>query len=132
MLVRMPQTALSTTEPKSPDRRRKPVGQSRYALRARRKFLRIFPNGFRDLDYVELERAYKWNAHLAWQRILSKRQFARLLRDQDYVGIAAEAVRIESRTNLLFSFEKMALRDAVKTPPSRAGFLRVLIRAALR
>lgn len=32
--------------------------------------------------------------------------------------VAAEAVRIESRTNLLFSFEKMALRDAVRT---RAG-----------
>ena len=30
--------------------------------------------------------------------------------------IADTAVRIESRTNLLFSFEKMALRDAVKTP----------------
>jgi hypothetical protein len=29
--------------------------------------------------------------------------------------IAATAVRIESRTNLLFSFEKMALRDAVKS-----------------
>jgi hypothetical protein len=28
-------------------------------------------------------------------------------------NLAAGAVRIESRTNLLFSFEKMALRDAV-------------------
>ena len=29
--------------------------------------------------------------------------------------VARHAVRIESRTNLLFSFEKMALRDAVKS-----------------
>jgi hypothetical protein len=34
----------------------------------------------------------------------------------EFVEIAKRAVRIESRTNLLFSFEKMALRDAVNTP----------------
>ena len=34
----------------------------------------------------------------------------------EFRQIADIAVRIESRTNLLFSFEKMALRDAVKTP----------------
>ena len=32
-----------------------------------------------------------------------------------YQTMAAMAVRIESRTNLLFSFEKMALRDATKS-----------------
>jgi hypothetical protein len=31
-----------------------------------------------------------------------------------YAEIAEQAVRIESRTNLLFSFEKMAVRDAIK------------------
>jgi len=31
-------------------------------------------------------------------------------------------VRIESRTNLLFSFEKMALRDAVKSPAGARSF----------
>ena len=36
--------------------------------------------------------------------------------------IAARAVRIESRTNLLFSFEKMALRDAVRTPEGARTF----------
>jgi hypothetical protein len=41
-----------------------------------------------------------------------------LLRHKDYSRIAAHAVGIEARTNLIFSFEKMALRDAVK---SRAG-----------
>ena len=49
------------------------------ALRSRRKFLRIFPGGFADPDYIE----------------------------------------IESCTNLLFSFEKMALRDAVPAPGRR-------------
>ena len=41
-----------------------------------------------------------------------------------YQNIANTAVRIESRTNLLFSFEKMALRDAVK---SRAGAKRFVL-----
>jgi hypothetical protein len=31
-------------------------------------------------------------------------------------------VRIESRTNLLFSFEKMALRDAIEDPAGAKAF----------
>jgi hypothetical protein len=50
--------------------------------------------------------------------LLNQQQFRSLLRHGDYSQIAAHAVAIEARTNLLFSFEKMALRDAVK---SRAG-----------
>ena len=88
---------------------------SKQALRARRKFLRIFPNGFKDDDYIELERAYKWKAHEAWDNALGKNAFSDLLAKERYMEIASAAVRIESRTNLLFSFEKMALRDAVRT-----------------
>ena len=36
------------------------------------------------------------------------------------------AVRIEARTNLLFSFEKMALRDAVRTADSARAMARAL------
>jgi hypothetical protein len=36
--------------------------------------------------------------------------------------VAKRALRIESRTNLLFSFEKMALRDAVRTPEGARTF----------
>ena len=95
---------------------------SKHALRARRKFLRIFPNGFRDDDYVDLERNYKWKAHEAWEEILGKDAFSDLLTEERYVHIASAAVRIESRTNLLFSFEKMALRDAVRTRPAAKLF----------
>ncbi len=38
------------------------------------------------------------------------------------------AVRIESRTNLLFSFEKMALRDAVKSKTGARGFANWIVR----
>ncbi len=81
---------------------------------ARRKFLYFFRGGFYGDKYLGWERDYKWNAHLAWEKELNKKEYERLLHLQDYEEIARRAVRIESRTNLLFSFEKMALRDALK------------------
>jgi hypothetical protein len=97
-------------------RRPRSSGTSAQALRCRRKFLRFFPGGFRDETYIDWERGYKWAAHEQWDQQLDRKSFRTLLRDGDFAEIAARAVRIESRTNLLFSFEKMALRDAVKTP----------------
>lgn len=88
--------------------------RSAAALRCRRKFLRFFPGGFRDETYIDWERAYKWQAHLQWQEALDQTHFQSLLRAGEFNEIATRAVRIESRTNLLFSFEKMALRDAIK------------------
>src|SRR3954465_6056776 len=85
------------------------------ARRCRRKFLRFFPEGFADETYLEWERNYKWNAHLQWEEVLNRRLFRELLGSNQFGEIALRAVRIESRTNLLFSFEKMALRDAVKS-----------------
>jgi hypothetical protein len=84
------------------------------AVRARRKFLRMFPGGFRDQTYFDWERGYKLMAHQQWLESLNQKEFRSLLLSRQYVEIAARAVRIESRTNLLFSFEKMALRDATK------------------
>jgi hypothetical protein len=84
------------------------------AMRCRRKFLRFFPEGFRDETYIDWERGYKAAAHELWSERLSVLEFRRLLRADEHAEIAARAVRIESRTNLLFSFEKMALRDAVR------------------
>jgi hypothetical protein len=85
------------------------------ARKCRNKFLRYFPDGFTDETYIDWERGYKWNAHLRWQEELGESKLRALLRDGRHADIAAAAVRIESRTNLLFSFEKMALRDAVKS-----------------
>jgi hypothetical protein len=82
---------------------------------ARNKFLKFFPDGFTDETYKAWERDYKWSAHLEWNRQLAKAQLRTLLKQGRYADVAMAAVRIESRTNLLFSFEKMALRDAVKS-----------------
>lgn len=85
------------------------------AMRCRRKFLRFFPDGFQDETYVAWERDYKWTAHQQWLEVLDRGRFRTLLTKGEFAEIAGHAVKIESRTNLLFSFEKMALRDAVKS-----------------
>ena len=92
------------------------------ALRCRRKFLRFFPGGFADETYVDWERGYKWQAHERWMDVLGPSSFRDLLRQRRFSDIAAHAVSIESRTNLLFSFEKMALRDAVKSAAGAEAF----------
>jgi hypothetical protein len=79
-----------------------------------KKFLYYFPKGFYDHKYFDWERGYKLNAHRTFCKQLDKENFKRLLLQKDHTYIAKEVVRIESRTNLLFSFEKMALRDALK------------------
>jgi hypothetical protein len=98
------------------------------ATKTRRKFLRIFPHGFQDEDYVDLERSYKWKAHLAWQQALDETSFRGLIKAREFEEIARRATRIESRTNLLFSFEKMALRDAVKSTRGAELFATALFR----
>jgi hypothetical protein len=87
------------------------------AARARRKFLRFFPDAFEDETYLDWERDYKRETHERWQRSLGRVEFERLLTSGDHAEIAARALRVEqqSRHSMIFSFEKMALRDAVKS-----------------
>lgn len=84
------------------------------AARCRRKFELYYPDGFDDEAYLIAERSMKERAHLEWQRELGPAAFRKLLARGEYRQIADAALRIESRTNLLFSFEKMALRDALR------------------
>ena len=98
------------------------MADRRRVERCRRKFLEQFPGGFQDETYVDWERDYKWEAHRRWVEALDRPAFSALLDAGRYEAIAAEAVRIESRTNLLFSFEKMALRDAVRTDKGARAF----------
>ena len=131
----MPRTARKAPPPKgtvrrpqhAPTRRatppvRPPARRSTGTARCRRKFLRFFPKGFYDENYVAWERDYKSAAHRQWTRLLDRNTFHSLLRDRAFAEIAARAVKIESRTNLIFSFEKMALRDAVRPPAGARAF----------
>ncbi|HUP98423.1 MAG TPA: hypothetical protein VM073_10790 [Usitatibacter sp.] len=83
----------------------------------RRKFLRVFPGGFRDETYLDWERDYKVEAHERWAEALPQAEFRALLRSGEHGEAAARAVRVEQKTrhSMLFSFEKMALRDALKS-----------------
>ena len=94
------------------------------ALRCRRKFLRQFPGGFRDPLYLDWERDYKWETHLRWHEALPRDKVRRLLRDGQAAEVAARALRVEqrSRHSMLFSFEKMALRDALRSPEGVRDF----------
>ena len=108
--------------PVSPAEREAALTNAPSALRCRRKFLRFFPDGFHDETYLDWERTYKWDAHERWNDSLGREPFRAALAAERYAEVAARAVQIESRTNLLFSFEKMALRDAVKSLAGARAF----------
>jgi hypothetical protein len=54
--------------------------------------------------------------------MLSEKELRSLVASGSHAECARRAVTIESRTNLLFSFEKMAMRDAVKSPQGSRAF----------
>jgi hypothetical protein len=99
-----------------------PVATGARARQARHRFLEFFPDGFRDEAYVASERAPKWDAHREWLRLLGPSQLDELLRAGNVGEVASRATRLEARTFLLFSFEKMALRDAVNSSAGARQF----------
>lgn len=86
---------------------------TRALAKHKKRFLQFFPKAFKDQRYIEWERTYKWEAHKLWETLLNKEEFGRLLRTRQFDTIATRALQVESKTNFLFSFEKMALRDAL-------------------
>jgi hypothetical protein len=92
--------------------------------RCRRKFLGYFPKGFRDPGYLELERDYKVETHRRWQHELDEPTIHALIGERQYEEIASRALRVEqrSRHSMIFSFEKMALRDAVRSADGARSF----------
>lgn len=103
-------------------RRSRRQGEVSGAIGCRRKFLSYFPRAFTDPTYLDWERNYKWDAHLEWQAVLNAERLRELLGRKEYSTIASLAVGIEARTHLLFSFEKMAIRDALRSPQAARSF----------
>ena len=92
-------------------------------MACRRRFLRQFPGGFSDETYLAWERDYKWRAHRRWlAEIGRKEEFGSKLARGEHLDVSNAAVRIESGQPLLFSYEKMALKDAVRTGPGARRF----------
>jgi hypothetical protein len=106
----MPTTRSRSWRQKEPDFKLPKV-----VVRARRKFLKLFPNGFQDQAYLDRERNYKWEAHEAWEERLADEHFRGRLNQGDFPAIVADVVRIESPTSLLSSSEKVALRNATRS-----------------
>ena len=100
----------------------KPGQDQKARQRCVKKFLYYFKKGFRGDTYIAWKRQYKLDAHLQFQAELNEESYSSMIRDKEFEKIALTAVRIESRTNLLFSFEKMALRDAVKPAQGAEAF----------
>jgi hypothetical protein len=94
--------------------------------KCRRKFLKAFPRAFADETYLDWERNYKWSAHRRWLAVLDKRLFTELIAEGSYTEIAQRAVAVEGPTNLIFSYEKMALRDAVRSAHGAEQFAKGL------
>ena len=85
-------------------------------IACRRRFLRQFPGGFSDETYLAWERDYKWHAHRRWRaEIGGKVEFRSKLAHNRHHEVSSAAVRIEAGQPLLFSYEKMALKDAVRS-----------------
>jgi hypothetical protein len=108
----------------NPGIKRDPVLKAR--IRCRKKFLYYFKKGFTDSTYISWERQYKLDAHFRFQQDLNREEYERLLKAGKYNDVALKAVALESRTNLLFSFEKMALRDAIKVAAGTKAFAKGL------
>lgn len=66
----------------------------------------------------------QWETHQRWEEVLSRDEFLRLLEKREYAEVATRAVRTEQRSqhSMIFSFEKMALRDAVKSEAGARAF----------
>jgi hypothetical protein len=101
-----------------------PAPLSARAVRCRRKFLRFFPGGFSDETYLDWERDYKWESHERWQAVLTREKMQALILAGEFAQIARLAIRVEqqSRHSMIFSFEKMALRDAVRSEEGARTF----------
>jgi len=83
---------------------------------ARLDFLKIFPNGFEDADYLNRERNYKVAARELLLEMLNEQMFKELLTRRNFDEIARRALQVVNKTNLIFPNEKMGLKDGLKSP----------------
>lgn len=87
-----------------------------------RYFLEKFPEGFYGEKYESSERRHKIKAHLLAQELLAKNVMESLLKAEQYEDICQRAMRIVNATNLVFSHEKMALKNGIGTPEAQQAF----------
>lgn len=79
----------------------------------RKLFLKRFPKGFYDNDYLTV-RDYKWEAHLMMAEILSKKELQTLLRSKNYEEICKRAKKVLNKTDIVFLYDKISLSNGLK------------------
>lgn len=98
---------------------------------AEEDFKKSFPQGFADPSYLgdrtTGERNYKLYAHKQWLDKLGNGKVRELLDSNDIEELAERALSIISKVNLLSSFEKMAIHDALIQQGPAKKFFNTLI-----
>jgi len=82
-------------------------------------FLRRFPGGFQDKDYLNDERNYKVAAHNELSNKMNEPSFAGLLGSADHSEICRLALKLVHSTNLIFRREIISLADGLKRSPEQ-------------
>jgi hypothetical protein len=95
------------------------------------KFKAYFPEAFNDLVYLadgeNGERSYKVQAHDLWTELLGADQLRTLLAAGDISELTRRAQRVEGRLNLLFTNERIALRNALQDATAAQRFFAALL-----
>jgi hypothetical protein len=92
-----------------------------------KRFLERFPQGFYGVRFAAEERDYKVRAHELAQDLLSKSALAHLLSVDDSGEVCRRALRVANATNLIFPYEKMALKDGLASPVHQQAFATALL-----
>ena len=85
-------------------------------------FLEGYPGGFYGDRYLREERGYKADAHELAVSILGRRQLDPLAASGSFAEICRRAMQVVNKANLIFPYEKMALKDGLKPDGSQAAF----------
>ena len=93
---------------------------------AKKDFIIMFPNGFKDEGYKQIERDYKYEAHNLLTTILSEQVITKLLKSKDYEEVCKRALQVVNKTNLIFPNEKMDLKDGLELLKNKKWFSETL------
>ncbi|MBI9090324.1 MAG: DUF3553 domain-containing protein [Desulfobacterium sp.] len=85
-------------------------------------FLKRFPKGFYEEEFIEKERESKVKAHDLSVELLNKDAFLTLLQEKNYSELSKRALKVINATNLIFPNEKMSLKEGLKTPSVQREF----------
>ena len=89
-------------------------------------FLKEYPDGFYGERYLSEERKYKIDAHELAKDILGEGKLTRLLTENQHVEVCRRALRVSNATNLIFTNEKIALRNGLKPVANQQAFANAL------